>query len=254
MLVILSPAKKLNENHPVIEKTSLPQFVEEAQKLISNLKKYSPKKLSKLMNLSDALAELNVDRYNNWSIEHNEKNAKTAALIFDGEVYSGLEANSFKKKQMEYAQTNLRILSGLYGILKPLDIVHPYRLEMGTKLKIGRKNNLYEFWGDKIVDEINKLLDNQQQKTLVNLASNEYFKVVNKKKLKGNIITPVFKDFNNGQYKVVMVYAKKARGMTANYIIKNKIEKVEELKTFDSAGYCYNAAASTENELVFLRG
>lgn len=254
MLVLLSPAKKLNENHPVKENFTIPQFVDDAEKLINNLKKYTPKKLSKLMSLSDALSELNVGRYQNWQKEHLEKNAKTAGLIFDGEVYTGLDAKSFTKKEMEYAQNNLRILSGLYGLLKPLDLVHPYRLEMGTKLKVGRKNNLYEFWGDKIVDEVNLLLENQKEQTLVNLASNEYFKAVNKNKLQGNIITPVFKDFNNGKYKAVMVYAKKARGMMANYIITNKIEKVEDLKGFDIAGYCFNAAASTDKELVFLRG
>jgi len=254
MLVVLSPAKKLNENHPVLENATVPQFVDDAEKLINNLKKYTPKKLSNLMKLSDALSELNVERYQNWQKNHTEKNAKTAGLIFDGEVYSGLDAKSFSKKEMEYAQNNLRILSGLYGLLRPLDLVHPYRLEMGTKLKVGRKNNLYEFWGDKIVDEINELLSKQKEQTLVNLASNEYFKAVNKKKLQANIITPVFKDFNNGKYKAVMVYAKKARGMMANYIITNKIEKTEDLKGFDTAGYCFNAEASTENELVFLRG
>lgn len=254
MLVVLSPAKKLNETHPVKENATVPQFVDDAEKLINNLKKYSPKKLSKLMGLSDNLSVLNVERYQKWKKEHTEKNAKTAGLLFDGEVYSGLDAVSFNKKQMEYAQNNLRILSGLYGLLKPLDLVHPYRLEMGTKLKVGRKNNLYEFWGDKIVDEVNCLLESQQEPTLVNLASNEYFKAINKKKLKGNIVTPVFKDFNNGKYKAVMVYAKKARGMMANYIITNKIEKVEDLKGFDTAGYCFNEDASTTNELVFLRG
>ncbi len=254
MLVVLSPAKKLNENHSVLENATIPQFVDEAEKLISNLKKYSPKKLSKLMSLSDSLSELNVERYQSWDKKHTIKTAKTAALIFDGEVYTGLDAVSFSKKEMNYAQDNLRILSGLYGILKPLDVVHPYRLEMGTKLKVGRKNNLYEFWGDKVVDEVNQVLENQKEKTLINLASNEYFKVVNTKKLKGDVITPVFKDFNNGQYKTVMVYAKKARGMMANYIIKNKLEKVEDLKGFNADGYCFNAAASKANELVFLRG
>lgn len=254
MLVVLSPAKKLNENHPVKENATIPQFVDEAEKLIGNLKKYTPKKLASLMNLSDNLSGLNVERYQNWQKEHTSENAKTAGLLFDGEVYSGLGAENFTKKQLEYAQNNLRILSGLYGLLRPLDLVHPYRLEMGTKLKVGRNNNLYEFWGDKIVDEINSLLENQKEQTLVNLASNEYFKAINKKKLIGNVVTPVFKDFNNGKYKAVMVYAKKARGMMANYIITNKIEKTEDLKGFDTEGYCFNEEASTNNELVFLRG
>ena len=254
MLVVLSPAKKLNENHPVKENATIPQFVDEADKLIGNLKKYTPKKLASLMNLSDNLSGLNVERYQNWQKEHTIKNAKTAGLLFDGEVYSGLGAENLTNKQLDYAQDNLRILSGLYGLLRPLDLVHPYRLEMGTKLKVGRNNNLYEFWGDKIVDEINSLLENQKEQTLVNLASNEYFKAINKKKLIGNVVTPVFKDFNNGKYKAVMVYAKKARGMMANYIITNKIEKAEDLKGFDTEGYCFNEDASTNNELVFLRG
>ena len=148
----------------------------------------------------------------------------------------------------------MRILSGLYGILKPFDLIHPYRLEMGTRLSVGKTNNLYQFWGDKIVDEINLNLSTQKENVIVNLASNEYFKSVNKKKLDARIVTPVFKDFSNGQYKTVMVYAKKARGMMAGYIIKNEIEKAADLVAFDTAGYCYNKEASTENEIVFYRG
>lgn len=254
MLIVLSPAKKLNENRSVLKNSTTPEFVDEAEKLIKQLKKYSPKKIKGLMGLSDALAELNVERYSQWTNQHSEQNAKNAALIFDGEVYSGLDAENFSAKEMSYAQNHLRLLSGLYGILRPMDLVHPYRLEMGTKLKVGRKNNLYEYWGDKIVDEVNALLSTQESPILVNLASNEYFKVINKKKFKGQIVTPVFKDFNNGTYKSVMVYAKKARGMMANYIIKNKIETAEELIGFDYAGYCYSKEESTDNQLVFLRG
>jgi len=253
MLTLLSPAKKLNEEGQDIDNCTLPMFIEDAEKLIKSLKKYSPKKLGTLMKLSSALAELNVDRYGEWDVDHSEK-VKPAVLTFNGEVYAGLDANSFSKKEKETAQNNLRILSGLYGLLKPYDLIHPYRLEMGTKLKVGRKNNLYEFWGDKIVDEINKNLSNQKENVIVNLASNEYFKSVNKKKLDAEIITPVFKDLSNGQYKTVMVYAKKARGMMAGYIIKNNIEKSEDLVAFDTAGYCYNKEASSANELVFYRG
>lgn len=253
MLTLLSPAKKLNEEGQNLDNCSLPIFVEDAEKLIKSLKKYTPKKLGALMKLSPALSELNVDRYAEWGMDHSQK-VSPAALTFNGEVYAGLNASSFSIKEKEIAQNNLRILSGLYGILKPFDLIHPYRLEMGTKLKVGRKNNLYEFWGDKIVDEINKNLVTQKENVIVNLASNEYFKSVNKKKLNAEIITPIFKDFSNGQYKTVMVYAKKARGMMAGYIIKNNIEKKEELIAFDIAGYCYNKEASTENEIVFLRG
>lgn len=253
MLTLLSPAKKLNEEGQDLDNCSLPIFVEDSEKLIKSLRKYSSKKLGGLMKLSDALAELNVNRYAEWEVDHSEK-VNPAVLTFNGEVYAGLDAISFSKKEKETAQSNLRILSGLYGILKPFDLIHPYRLEMGTKLKVGRKNNLYEFWGDKIVDEINMNLKTQQENVLVNLASNEYFKSVNKKKLDARIVTPVFKDFSNGQYKTVMVYAKKARGMMAGYIIKNNIEKVEDLVAFDTVGYCYNKEASSENEFVFYRG
>jgi cytoplasmic iron level regulating protein YaaA (DUF328/UPF0246 family) len=253
MLMLLSPAKKLNEENQSIDNCSLPNFVEDSEKLINSLRKYNPKKLSKLMSISTALSDLNVNRYSNWDTNHT-KNVNPAVLTFNGEVYAGLDAISFSKKEKDYAQDNLRILSGLYALLKPYDLIHPYRLEMGTKLKIGRKNNLYEFWGDKIVNEINGIVSKQKENVLVNLASNEYFKAVNKKKLDATVITPLFKDFNNGEYKTVMVYAKKARGMMAGYIIKNKINKVENLKGFDSAGYCYNEKASTENELIFYRG
>ncbi|MBL4594421.1 MAG: peroxide stress protein YaaA [Flavobacteriales bacterium] len=253
MLTLLSPAKKLNEENQLLDNCSSPIFVEDAEKLISSLRKYNPKKLSKLMGISPVLADLNVNRYAEWDINHT-KNVNPAVLTFNGEVYAGLDAISFSKKEKIYAQDNLRILSGLYALLKPYDLIHPYRLEMGTKLKDGRKNNLYEFWGDKIVNEINDIVSNQKETLLVNLASNEYFKSINKKKLAATVITPVFKDFNNGTYKTVMVYAKKARGMMASYIIKNKIEKVENLKGFDASGYCFNTEVSTDTELVFYRG
>ncbi len=253
MLTLLSPAKKLNEEKQLVDNCSSPIFTEDSEKLINSLRKYNPKKLSKLMGISPALSDLNVQRYANWNINH-EKDVNPAVLTFNGEVYAGLNAVSFSKKEKDYAQDNLRILSGLYALLKPYDLIHPYRLEMGTKLKVGRKNNLYEFWGDKIVNEINGVVANQKEKVLVNLASNEYFKSVNKKKLEATVITPVFKDFNNGKYKTVMVYAKKARGMMASYIIKNKIDKVNDLIGFNTVGYCYNAAASTDIEKVFYRG
>jgi cytoplasmic iron level regulating protein YaaA (DUF328/UPF0246 family) len=253
MLIVLSPAKKINETKQAINDCSTPIFIDEAEKLIKSLRKYSPAKLSKLMSISSGIAELNYERYLNWNIDHSS-NTKPAALSFNGEAYSGLDAASFSSKEVDYAQNHLRILSGLYGVLKPFDLIHAYRLEMGTKLKVGAKKNLYEFWGDKIVNEVNDILKAQKENVLVNLASNEYFKAINKKKLEGEIITPVFKDFNNGKYKTVMVYAKKARGMMTSFIIKNKIEKKEDLKAFDTSGYCYNEAASSGNEIVFYRG
>lgn len=253
MLVLLSPAKKLNEKKQSVENCTHPIFVEDAEKLIHSLKKYSPKKIGELMKLSPVLAELNVERYQSWDVDHQE-NVNPAALMFNGEVYAGLNALSFSEREKDKAQNHLRILSGLYGLLKPYDLVHPYRLEMGTKLKNGRNKNLYEFWGDKIVDEVNLITAKHKEELIVNLASNEYFKSINKKKLNAKIITPVFKDFNNGQYKTVMVYAKKARGFMASYIIKNKIENVNDLIGFDTEGYCFNKEASAENELVFYRG
>ncbi len=253
MLVLLSPAKKLNEEQQLVDNCTNPIFVADSEKLIKSLRKYSSKKLGTLMKLSPALSELNVTRYKSWEINHTT-NVSPAALMFNGEVYSGLNAKSFSEEEKGKAQNHLRILSGLYGVLKPFDLIHPHRLEMGTKLKIGKKSNLYEFWGDKIVDEINSITSTHKEEVIVNLASNEYFKSVNKKKLNATIVTPVFKDFSNGQYKTVMVYAKKARGFMASYIIKNKIENIDDLIGFDTEGYCYNQEASTEKEMVFYRG
>jgi len=253
MLTLLSPAKKLNEENQIVDNCTLPIFVDDSEKLIHRLRKYSPKKLSKLMSISPALADLNVERYVKWTTSHTN-NVNPAVLTFNGEVYAGLAANSFSDLDINYAQNNLRILSGLYAILKPYDLIHLHRLEMGTKLKIGRNKNLYEFWGDKIVNEINEIVSNQKESVLVNLASNEYFKSVNQKKLIATVISPTFKDFKIGEYKSIMVYAKKARGMMASYIIKNRIEKVDDLSGFDTGGYCFNAEASTEKELVFYRG
>ena len=253
MLVVISPAKKLSVEGKKPDWFTAPQFVEHSEKLIKELRKYSPKKLQKLMSISDDLAQLNVERYQQWTANHDTENTKQALFTFTGEVYAGLNATSFKKNELEYAQQHLRILSGLYGVLKPMDAIHAYRLEMGTKLKIGRKSNLYEFWGDTIVNEINNTLKGNDDKVLVNLASNEYFKAINKKKLAAPIITPVFKDFSNGQYKTVMVYAKKARGAMAAFILKNKLKTIEELTAFDTDGYLFNEEASSPKELVFLR-
>lgn len=253
MLVVISPAKKLSVEGKKPDWYTAPQFIEHSEKLIKELRKYSPKKLQQLMSISDDLAQLNVERYQQWTINHDTENTKQALFTFTGEVYAGLNATSFKKNELEYAQQHLRILSGLYGVLKPMDAIHAYRLEMGTKLKIGKKSNLYEFWGDTIVNEINNTLKANNDKVLVNLASNEYFKAVNKKKLATPVITPVFKDFTNGQYKTVMVYAKKARGAMAAFIMKNKIKTIEELTAFDTDGYLFNEEASSPKELVFLR-
>lgn len=254
MLVILSPAKKLDVDGNKPTQFTLPVFLNESERLMNHLKKMSPKKIGKLMSISDQLSELNHERYANWSTDHSLNDSKQAMFSFTGEVYSGLAAISFSKEALQEAQQRLRILSGLYGVLKPLDLMHAYRLEMGTSLKVGVKKNLYEFWGDKIANELNTALKDIDSEVLVNLASNEYFKAVNKKKLKATIITPVFKDFSNGTYKTVMVYAKKARGQMAAYILKNKITTPEEVIGFDADGYCYNEKASTPTEIVFYRG
>lgn len=254
MLIVISPAKKLSTAGAKPSTYTLPQFINEAEKLIQTLKRYNPQQLSKLMNISPALADLNVARYIDWKKEHTINTAKQAILTFTGEVYSGLNATSFTKNEVNYAQNHLRILSGLYGVLKPMDLIYAHRLEMGTKLKVDKKNNLYQFWGDKITEALNSVITKNKSQVVLNLASNEYIKSINNKKLAVPIITPVFKDFNNGKYKMVMVYAKRARGMMASFIIKNRLTNYHDIIAFNEAGYCYNKEASTANELVFYRG
>lgn len=254
MLVILSPAKKLSIKGKKLESFTIPQQLKKSSELIVELRKYSPTKLQKLMDVSSAIAELNVERYYQWQEQHILKDSKQAILTFTGEVYSGLNAMSFSTNDLDYSQNHLRILSGLYGVLRPLDLMHEYRLEMGTKLRVKKHKNLYGFWGDTITNELNEVLKNQENRIIVNLASTEYFKSVNTKKINANIITPIFKEGKNGNYKVVMVYAKKARGLMTNYIIKNKIENIEDLKGFNAEGYYFKPDISSENELIFYRG
>jgi len=253
MIVLLSPAKKLTVTGNKPAQFSEPEFINQAQKLIKELQKYTPTKLKKLMKVSTDIAELNVERYANWTENHSLENTKQAVLTFTGEVYNGFQASKLNEAELNYAQEHLRILSGLYGVLKPLDLIREYRLEMGTKLKIGKHANLYSFWGDVIAEKLNDTLKNHSNRTIINLASTEYFKVVNTKKLKADVVTPIFKDGKNGEYKVVMMYAKKARGMMANYIIKNNIDNPAELIGFNEEGYYFNPKISTEKELVFYR-
>jgi cytoplasmic iron level regulating protein YaaA (DUF328/UPF0246 family) len=205
------------------------------------------------MKLSDKLAGLNAARFGEWSLPFTPENARQAVLAFNGDVYSGLDANSFSDDDFNFAQQHFRILSGLYGLLKPLDLMQAYRLEMGTKLDNVRGANLYQFWGDIITKELNEVLVEQGDDVLINLASNEYFKAVNKKSLNATIITPQFKDWKNGQYKMISFYAKKARGLMARYIIQNQIKNIEQVKDFDLAGYQFNTDFSQGNELVFTR-
>jgi cytoplasmic iron level regulating protein YaaA (DUF328/UPF0246 family) len=254
MLTLISPAKTLNEKirlqTPAI---SIPEFLPEAEILINVLKKYPPSKLMKLMDINPKLAELNAGRYHRWSLPFTPDNAKPALLMFNGEVYNGLKAATLSSKELEYSQKHLRILSGLYGIICPLDIIQAYRLEMGTKLKVARKKDLYAFWGDKITDTINRELADHKQKVLLNLASNEYFAAINPKKINARILSCTFKEERNGKYQFVTIFGKKARGLMTRFIIQSRIDKAEDLKHFEEEGYFFNERISKEDEWVFTR-
>ncbi|AAW86604.1 peroxide stress protein YaaA [Aliivibrio fischeri] len=254
MLIVVSPAKTLDYETPLPTSAfTQPDFISDSAELIKACRTLTPVDIAKLMKVSDKIASLNAVRFEEWSTTFTQENARPALFAFKGDVYTGLDANSLSESEIEYAQTNLRMLSGLYGLLKPLDLMQPYRLEMGTKLENGRGSNLYQFWGSLITNKLNQELEAQGSETLVNLASNEYFKSVKPKELKADIVTPVFKDCKNGQYKIISFYAKKARGLMARFIIQNKISNVEELKSFDSDGYYFVEAESTATTLVFKR-
>ncbi|NQZ30128.1 MAG: peroxide stress protein YaaA [Oceanospirillaceae bacterium] len=256
MQIVISPAKTLDfETAPTTQTHTQAQFLDRSQLLINNLSAKSVQDVAQLMKLSDKLAALNVARYGSWQIPFDLDNAKQAVLAFKGDVYTGLDAQSLSEDDLAFAQQHLRILSGLYGLLKPLDLMQPYRLEMGTKLKMRTKENLYQFWGTSLTDQINKNTAQNagQEACLINLASNEYFKAVQPKQLKARLITPIFKDQKNGRYKIISFYAKKARGMMVRYIIDNRITDSSKLKDFDYAGYYYSAEQSTANDWVFLR-
>ncbi len=255
MLIIISPAKSLNfEEKPVTSAYTVPEFLEESEKLVIRLRKMSPAQLSELMSISRNLGELNFQRYQEWNLPFTPENAKQAVLAFSGDVYQGLKASSLSEEKLKLAQKHLRILSGLYGVLKPLDLIQPYRLEMGTRLNYYRSRDLYEFWNPLLTKKINEAIDESGSKVLVNLASNEYFKSIDKKKLKGEIVTPEFKDFKNGKYKIISFYAKKARGLMTRFILENNITETESLQAFDSEGYVFNPQLSTPNNPVFTRG
>lgn len=254
MLVVISPAKTLDFETPAITSTaSKPQMLKDSSGLVDLMRNYAPDDLVNLMGVSQKIAELNVERFHNWHTPFNKKNAKQALLAFKGDVYTGLDAESFSEQDFEFAQQHLRILSGLYGILRPLDLIQPYRLEMGTKLENSRGKNLYEFWADQPTKALKKQLTTLQSATLINLASNEYFNVLDKKLLAANIITPVFKDFKNGKYKIISFFAKKARGLMSAYIIKRQITDPQKLKRFTVGGYRFDKALSSDNEWIFLR-
>ncbi len=255
MLHLISPAKSLDfEKNVPFNDYSIPEFKSESEKLIKKLSSLSKKKIKSMMSLSDNLTELNAERYQNWQgVEQISDQARQAIFAFTGDVYKGLNAYELNQKQLEYTQNHLIILSGLYGVLRPLDVIEPHRLEMGTALPIRRKKNLYEFWGDRLTEKLNEKLEDGNHEVLINLASNEYFKSINKKKIKAGIISPEFKDAKNGNYKIISFFAKKARGLMSRYIIENEIENVEDLKGFDYEGYRFNADLSTENKPVFTR-
>ncbi|WP_120511662.1 peroxide stress protein YaaA [Photobacterium salinisoli] len=254
MLIVVSPAKTLDYESPLATKTyTLPELTDHSMELIEVCRQLTPMDIASLMKVSDKIAGLNAARFADWQPDFTPENARQAILAFKGDVYTGLEADSLSEDDFAFAQQHLRMLSGLYGLLRPLDLMQPYRLEMGTKLANGRGTNLYQFWGSIITDKLNDALAGQGDDILINLASNEYFKAVKPKSLKGKVITPVFKDCKNGQYKVISFYAKKARGMMARYIIDNRLTSVEQLKQFDVAGYYFAPEESTAAELVFKR-
>ncbi|SHE84993.1 peroxide stress protein YaaA [Vibrio gazogenes] len=254
MLIVVSPAKTLDYESPLrTDKHTFPELLEHSKVLIDVCRQLTPADIASLMKVSDKIAGLNVARFAEWENTFSFENARQAILAFKGDVYTGLEAETLSDDDLDYAQLHLRMLSGLYGLLKPLDLMQPYRLEMGTKLTNPRGNNLYQFWGNVITEKLNEAIQAQGDDILVNLASNEYFKSVQVKSLDAQVITPVFKDCKNGQYKVISFYAKKARGMMARYIIENRISSVEKLLDFDVAGYRYDAGESTATELVFKR-
>lgn len=254
MLIVVSPAKSLDfESKARTRKFTEPQYLKESTQLVSQLRKLSPDDFSELMHISSDLGELNHMRYANWHTPFDLGNAKQAIFAFKGDVYIGLEAEKFSTADLNFAQKHLRILSGLYGLLRPLDLMQPYRLEMGSKFENKKGKNLYEFWNGKLTENLNEIFKQDKKPVLVNLASKEYFSAIKPKSLNAEIISPVFKDFSNGKYKIVSFYAKKARGYMAAYIIQNRIKNPEELKKFDIDGYWFSEKDSTPLQPVFLR-
>ncbi len=254
MLMVISPAKTLDyETPPATARFTLPQYLDHSQVLIEQLRELSPQQIGELMHLSDKLSGLNAARFGSWTPAFTPENAKQALLAFKGDVYTGLNAVDFNEDDFDYAQTHLRMLSGLYGLLRPLDLMMPYRLEMGTKLANARGKDLYAFWGTRISEWLNEALAEQGNDVLLNLASNEYFSAVKKSALNARIINTEFKDLKNGQHKIISFYAKKARGMMSRFVIKERINTLEHLKQFDAQGYRYSAEQSKPDLLVFLR-
>jgi cytoplasmic iron level regulating protein YaaA (DUF328/UPF0246 family) len=254
MLIVLSPAKTLDyDTPPITDAHTRPEFVAHSAELIDSLRQLSPARIGSLMRISDALAGLNAARYASWSAKFTKKNAKQAVLAFNGDVYGGLDAGSMTDAQLDYLQTHVRILSGLYGVLRPLDLMQPYRLEMGTRLANPRGKDLYAFWGELVTDALSKALAANGSKALVNLSSEEYFKAVKPGLLNVPVISPVFEDWKNGRYKIISFHAKRARGLMARYATTKRINDPEKLKKFEVEGYAFDEGASTADSWVFRR-
>ncbi|GMQ25083.1 peroxide stress protein YaaA [Algoriphagus sp. oki45] len=250
MLILISPAKTLDYSTPNYTNHSHPDFLSDIKSLVNVMKKKSAKEIADLMHVSENLATLNEERYKTFQKEFNPENSKQAILAFKGDVYTKIEVDSFSQEDFEFAQNHLRILSGLYGLLKPLDLIQPYRLEMGTPLSTSKGKNLYEYWGTKIAKAIQATA---QGRPIVNLASQEYFKAVDQKALKSPVITVQFKEFRNGKYQIIGLFAKQARGLMTNFAIKNKISDPEQLKTFNEEGYEFSEGLSSTFDWVFVR-
>jgi len=257
MLSILSPSKTQDFSDDRFDVHQLPQsepaLWQESQRLVQEMKNKSSQEIQQLMSVSEAIAQLNYERYQNFDASFSAENARQALLAFRGDVYTDIAVHEYSKEDFDFAQQHLRILSGLYGLLRPMDLMQPYRLEMKTRLSSSRGNNLYEFWGDRITRLLKEDLQQHDNQMLVNLASNEYFKVVWTRLLGAEVISPVFKEYKEGEYKVVAIYAKRARGKMANFIVKNRIDQAEQLKTFTEGGYEYSDNLSSAQEWVFVR-
>ena len=253
MKIVVSPAKSLDFKTQVpVQRATLPIFLDKAEKLNGVMQKKSVAQIKKLMDISDTIAQLNAERYRDFSIPFSTKNARQAMYAFAGDVYVGLDAYTIPEDKIDFTQNTLRMLSGMYGLLKPLDLIQPYRLEMGTKLKVNRANNLYEFWGDSITKALNEEMDKGE--VLVNLASTEYFKAINVKKLNAQVVNPIFMDYKNGQLKIISFFAKKARGLMSRFIIDNQLTEVEDILGFDYEGYSYSEKETkSPDKPVFIR-
>ena len=254
MLIVVSPAKTLDYESPLVtSRFTQPELLDHSAALITRARQLSPDQIASLMKISDKLAGLNAARFAEWQPDFTPANARQALLAFKGDVYTGLAVEDFSEADLDFAQAHLRMLSGLYGVLRPLDLMMPYRLEMGIRLENPRGKDLYQFWGETITEKLNQALRDQGDDIVINLASDEYFKSVKTPKLQGQLIKPVFLDEKNGKFKVISFYAKKARGLMSRYIIENRLTQPEQLKAFNSEGYFFDADASEKGELVFKR-